>query len=168
MKTLLSILVLSIVLFSCKPTRYLEKHHVEICLDCIDEYIRDSIADVETVYTTDTVWVDVSENLIDSTYTELYFECDSNNQVLLTKIVKLKDSDKILSQYTFQNNVLRVLNKSYLDSIAELHITIDRLKNNVKIIEKPVIKEILPKWIYVTGGLFLLCLIILLILAIKK
>lgn len=168
MKTLLSILVLLTVLVSCKPTRYLEKHHVEICLDCIDEYIRDSITGVETVYQIDTMWIDMSNTLIDSTYTELYFECDSNNQVLMTKIVKIKDSDKIVSRYSFQNNVLKVLNKSYLDSIAELHITIEKLKNSVKIVEKPIVEKVVPTWIYIVGGFFFLFLVILLILVIKK
>lgn len=162
-------IVLSVLLFviNCTPYRYLEKHENEICNKCIDKYSTQSVKD-SVIIKRDTLWIDVSENIIDDTYTELYFECDSDNQVLMTKVQKIKDSDKIISKYTFQNNVLTVQNKAYQDSILELRTTIESLKNNVKIIEKPIIKKVTPKWIYPVGAIILLFLVILLVILIKK
>lgn len=166
MKTL-SIILLLVLAFSCKPYRYLEKYHNEICAECIEEYVRDSITSIDIKI--DTIWVDVSENLIDSTYTELYLQCDSNNQVLLIGIDRLRQSNNLVSHYQLQNGVLKVSNKVLIDSIAELHILVERYKKDVKIVESPpIIKKIVPVWVYICGGFLLLLLIILLILIIKK
>lgn len=155
------------LLTSCVPNCYLVKHKAEICAKCIEENIiqfsKDSI-----ITKIDTLWIDVSENLIDSTYTELYFECDSDNQVLMTKIEKVKESGQIISQYQFKNNILTVKNKVYQDSIMQLNSTIERIKSDVKIVDKIVNKEVIPKWVYLVGIIVFLFLIILLIIILKK
>jgi hypothetical protein len=160
-------ILIGTLLAGCTPYRYLERHKDEICAKCIEEntvqITKDSI-----ITTTDTLWIDASENIIDSTYTELYFECDSNNQVLMTKVEKVKESGRILSEYKFKNNVLTVQNKSYQDSIQELRTTIKHLQNNVKIVEKTINKEVVPKWVYITGIIVFLFLITLLIIILKK
>lgn len=155
------------LLTSCVPHRYLAKHKDEICAKCIEENIiqfsKDSI-----ITKIDTLWIDVSENIIDSTYIELYFECDSDNQVLITKVEKIKESGQIISQYQFKNNILTVKNKVYQDSIMQLNSTIERIKSDVKIVEKIVNKEVVPKWVYLVGIIVFLFLITLLIIILKK
>lgn len=162
-------IVFSVLLFvtSCVPHRYLEKHETEICNECIDKYTVQSVKD-SVIIKTDTLWIDVSENIIDSTYTELYFECDSDNQVLMTKVEKIKESGQILSEYKFKNNVLTVQNKAYRDSIQQLRTIIEKNKNNVQVVTKTVKEQVIPKWIYLIGIIIFLFLVILLIIILKK
>jgi hypothetical protein len=161
------IILTLLFIVSCTPHRYLAKHETEICNKCIDKYTVQTIKD-SIITKIDTLWIDVSENIIDSTYTELYFECDSDNQVLMTKIEKIKESGQILSQYKFKNNILTVQNKSYQDSIQELRTIIEHNKNNVQIVEKIIKEKIVSKWIYFVGIIVFLFLLILLIIILKK
>jgi regulator of replication initiation timing len=166
MKTLLFVLFISIVTFACTPYRYLDKHHAEICGKCIDEYAKDHKDSTMTIKH-DTVFVDVSENLHDTTL--VYLKCDSLGNVLLVTVKKLNNVQKVISSYVLKNNTLQVINEQYKDSIRILRNTIILMKNDVKTIEKPAITiEKVPVWIYFVGGFIVLFMIILLIIVIKK
>lgn len=167
MKTLLITLLSILIVISCTPYRYLSKHHNEICSKCIDEYTSSIDTTGKTLIKIDTVYVDVSENLYDTV--KIYLRCDSLGNVILVTTKKLTESQKIISKYLLNNNVLTVVNERLNDSIMVLNKTIISLKNSVQTIEKPaeIIYKV-PVWVYICSGFLLLFLIILLVLVFKK
>lgn len=167
MKQLLIVFLLAITAISCAPNRYLNKHHDEICLKCINEFTANFQDSTIVIAYHDTIWRDVSENLHDTTYIQL--KCDSLGNVLIVNIKRLKDSQKIISSYIMKNNVLNVVNERLNDSIMILSDSIIILNNKLQIIEKPAVTIYkVPLWVYWVGGIISLFLIILLILVFKK
>lgn len=167
MKPLLIALLTIVLSISCVPHRYLNKHHDEICLKCIDEFTADFQNTTTVITHHDTTYIDVSENLHDTTYIQL--KCDSLGNVLIVTVKKLKDSQKIISSYIMKNNVLNVVNERLNDSIMILSDSIVILNNKLQIIEKPVVTIYkVPLWVYWVGGIISLFLIILLISVFKK
>lgn len=160
---ILSISILIGALFSCTPYRYLNNHKDEICATCITENTIDTLI-VETTHT-DTLWT--IDSLIDSSYTELFLECDSNNNVLLTKINKVSGTNKTVSKYVLQNNVLSVLNRTYIDSIQVLNLKVNKLKNSVQIIEKPVVQEKKPLILKIIYSIIVILGVVALIIFLK-
>jgi hypothetical protein len=174
------ILILSIFyLFSCKPIRYLDKHHTELCNKCIDEYAKNFPKKDTVNVVIDTVYV-LGAGIIKDEYQNLYFKCDSSGNVKLMIIGiitdslsfvkgKLASTNRILSNYAFKNGILTINNKIYQDSILLLNKKITILKNDLKVITSPpIIVYKNPIWIWFYIGFSILSIITLLIVIFKK
>lgn len=160
------LITLLFIVSSCTPYKYLAQHHDEICSKCIDEYIKKLPSKDSTKTTRDTMYIDVSENLHDTTY--IYLKCDSLGNVLMLTVKKLGDAKNIISSYTLKNNKLTVVNSKLNDSIMVLNTIIEKFKNTPQVIEKPIVKKEIPVIVWICAGFIGLLLVIFLILLIKK
>ena len=157
-------LIILLIAFSCTPYRYLDKHHKEICDKCISELIRHDSISIDTLIQYRDVYIPLAN---DSIWQDVYFKCDSNNQVLMLKVIDGKKSEKLINDFTFNNNVLRVKSKLLQDSILVLNKIIKERKTEyiqIPPVEIPVDKN---KWIYLIV-IFGLLISLILALILKK
>lgn len=104
MKTLTILLLTTLLLSSCSHYRWLEKNKDKICATyCV--YPTDTLRITEK----DTIVTFVAEYGVnaDSALMSIIFECDSNNQVLITKVDSLTGIRTTI-KYVFLNNTLHL------------------------------------------------------------
>lgn len=171
------IICLLIVFASCKPVRYLDKHHDEICIKCIDEYAKKPFKDT-VIVRFDTVRIQ-GDGETNDVYQMLLLECDSVGQVSIKTLYKAQDSlkrsmsdvqvlNRIISSYYIKNNMLFINNKVLNDSITKLLKIIEINKAPI-IIEKPAkVIEKTPLEAKIAIWSLLFIVIILSILYLKK
>lgn len=169
MKKVLFILAALLLIVSCTPYRYLDKHHNEICMNCVKEFISnlDTSKQVQTITHVDSIPV---INPLDPMVLNMYFKCDSTNKVVLDSIDELNAGIKKW-MYLFKNGKLTL--SMLQDSILywKKQYIIEKTINQKEpiIIKEPAeIKYKIPTsmW-FLTGGL-LLSLIIILVIVFKK
>lgn len=154
MKKLTFLLLLTALLTSCAHWNWVMKNEAEVCKYCNDKYI--SSADttphvqIDTIHHRDTI-----VNPADSLIRELYFECDSNNQVILKQSDQLNNSS-LHYQELFKNGIL--LTKTWKDSTAYYRdmyeIEKSTSKTKVVTVKEPyeVVKNKVPWWMWILLG----------------
>lgn len=145
-----------LIIAGCDPCKRLAKRCPPI--------IKDSLIYSETIIQ------DSNYTIPDSMYYALEFYCDSNYNVLLRELQNYNTgieseisiiSERPDNELIQKNKVLLFTVKAKTDSILSLNNTIEKLKNNVRIIEVP--KEVVK---YKSRKIFIWSFVILLILII--
>lgn len=168
-------LLTMVFFYGCKPVRYLDKHHAEICQGCIEEFSRDFPRKDTVRIVFDTITIPGAQT--NDIWQQLYFDCDSNGNVIYKYANAAYDSikktwkynNRIFLNYAFQNGILTINNKVFQDSIITLRKQITILQSNVKVIEKPPVTVYkAPVWIWFALGLSILAIVAILAITIKK
>lgn len=168
MKKIVYLILCILFISACVPYRWMHKHESELCgyAAKICPPNKDTIIE-HTVY--DTIWKDSVEYEFDLAQYELFLECDSNNNVLISKVDSVT-KNKILIDYLLKNNKLSL--RAYSDSIKHLYTIIKELQTNqqVKIVTKivpgPTVK-VTPVWIWIVLGLMILSWVVVLVILFK-
>jgi hypothetical protein len=116
-------IVLIITIQSCNTCKYVAKHP-----EC---FPADTIIEKDSMIVKDSIYI-IQQ---DSSVLEMYFKCDSNNQVLIQK-VNSTQGVKTKTKYIFKDNFLKV--NAYNDSIVVLNRIIERYKNNKTVTRNPI------------------------------
>ncbi|MBN1186551.1 MAG: hypothetical protein JXB49_30020 [Bacteroidales bacterium] len=149
------LIYMMVICSSCSHWNWVMKNESEVCKHCFDKYIdRDSVV----LYKVDTIEKVKESFIYDSSGFNMYLECDSLNNVLISGVSDFNSEYQKLS-YKYSNGVLKIV--SLIDSV--------KLLNHELIIEKSKVKEVI-KEVKITevvnkvpiGFKFLLCFIILL------
>jgi hypothetical protein len=181
---LLMLICLMMFLFAgCVPYRYLDKHHSEICVKCIDEYSQ-TFPKKDSVSTKKDTVTNPGIGLIKDFYQSMLLICDSSNKVQVrglgmiidslnhdkTKDNKLGDINRLLTNYVFKNGILTVNFKLYQDSIRILNEKINTIQTQPPTIitKPPIIEEKTPFWVWLYMGFTILVIIALIVIVIKK
>ena len=117
------IILLSLVAVSCNPCHYVSRHSECFPTDTI------RITNERTVHDTIT-YIEESESTL-----EAYFECDSNNQVLMKRLSQT-NTGNIQPTVIFRDNLLKI--RYFTDSIAVLHKIISETKGKEVMVMNPV------------------------------
>lgn len=125
-KVALSIL-LALVALSCNPCRYASKHP-----ECFKP---DTVVMSHTTTVHDTIiYLEESESTL-----EAYFECDSTNRVLMSRLVQTEAGRPVKPTVIFRENTLRV--RYYQDSIATLNRLVKETQARIEYRENPINME---------------------------
>ena len=120
--TLLALAALFTVITSCDPCRNIAKYN------CIP---------ADTIYsmTTEKIHDSVFYTQMDSAFYDIYFECDSNNQVLISQLNE-KVTPGIETKVIYRDNKISL--RLYTDSMQLLNRTIEKLSEAKKTVKNPV------------------------------
>lgn len=124
MRYLMILLILSA--FACNPCKYVSKHQECFPADTFKHVMIKTVRDTIT-------YIEENESTL-----EAWFECDSNNQVLIKKLNETNNGIKTVT--IFKDNVLRI--RSYTDSIAVLNKIIEEKSSEKITVMNPVNKQL--------------------------
>lgn len=156
MRRLIIILLVLITFTGCKSYKeWMYDNEGYVCkeLECC-EY--NTLPGKDSLMESDTSYVPMFIKYTDSSGYDMYFRCDSNNRVLLTRVDRLKD-DKDSISYVMKKQRLRVKHfyqdsiKYYRRQIKELETRVDTVVVNKKV-PVEVKEKYIPWWTWVILG----------------
>jgi len=150
--------VFLILLSGCSHSKYILKHQDEIrSYLCVNDTVRS----IEK----DTIIKTISEYYIEPDFAtmDMFFECDSLNNVLLTKVDSLSGKRTVI-RYVLVENKLTI--KALTDSISGIIANYDTLKTKTIYLDRPITiekrVEVSFWWHWVLHGIALMLILFLL------
>ena len=141
-------ILISLFAFGCNPIRYVNNRVIQNDTTII---IKDSIVVIPA----------------DSSLVNAYFECDSNNKVIMKELATYRGR-KVNPIVIWKNNWLTVASKVDSESVyltwKELHIS--NKDTSVQIIEK--IERVYPKWLVTLSVVGVLAILVIVLMLISK